>query len=176
MITIEEAISLLREGKAQLTGEDNYMTEGELIILLEELDRYRQAEKQRKPHNFFINSYSKQSIIDMEDNNLNKVLYHLCRQNVSIMDGWYPIPSTFLSEICNLSLYKTRKELKKLKEQGYIISDCMSIYNDFECQQYIIRGYTLTEKGKETEEYRKAYEEERKLCDECFGFDIGETK
>lgn len=54
---------------------------------------------------------------------MSEVLYHLCRHCVDIMDGWIPYPSTILCKVCNLSLYKTRKELKALKEQGYVIAD-----------------------------------------------------
>lgn len=105
---------------------------------------------------------------------MNKVLYHLCRQNVSIMDGWLPFPSTALSESCGITLYQTRKELKKLKEQGLVASDIQTISDDE--GTVILRGYTITKKGMKTEEYKKAYNEERELCKECFEIDIGELK
>jgi hypothetical protein len=35
---------------------------------------------------------------------------------------------------------------------------------------------TRTDKAKETEEYRKAREEERELCKKCFDMDIGEQE
>lgn len=103
---------------------------------------------------------------------MNEILYHLCRHCVSIMDGWYPFPSTVLSEICNISLYKVRKELKTLKEKGLVVSNR---YCEFtEEGNILLNGYTITNKAKETEEYKKAYEEENKLCKECFGIDIGQ--
>ena len=100
---------------------------------------------------------------------MNEILYHLCRHCVSIMGGWYPFPSTSLSEVCGKSLYQTRKELKKLKEQGYIVSDrdC-EIGED---RNYLVSGYAITDKAKETEEYKQAFEEEEKICRECFGID-----
>lgn len=101
---------------------------------------------------------------------MNEVLYRLCRHCVSIMDGWIPYPSTILSEICELSLYKTRKELKKLKEQGLVISErYCAVEEDGNC---LVSGYTITEKAKETEEYKKAFAEERKLCQEVYGWDM----
>ena len=100
---------------------------------------------------------------------MNIVLYHLCRHNVSIMDGWLPYPSTSLSKICGLSLYKTRKELKVLKENGLVESDIECICNDE--GNYILRGYTVTKKAEETEEYKKAFAEERKICKEIFGIE-----
>lgn len=103
---------------------------------------------------------------------MNEILYHLCRHCVSIMDGWYPFPSTVLSKLCGLSLYKTRKELKRLKQEGFVISQHYSEYSDWDCQYHLYNGYTITTKAHETEEYKKAFEEERKLVKECFGYDL----
>ena len=103
---------------------------------------------------------------------MNKVLYHLCRHCVGIMDGWCPYPSTCLSNVCEMSLYQTRKELKKLKEQGFIVADRYCEIG--EDRNYLISGYTITDKAKETQEYKMAFEEERKICQECFNIDIKE--
>lgn len=103
---------------------------------------------------------------------MNRVLYTLCRHNLNIMDGWLPFPSTAISRILDISLYKTRKELKKLKEQG-LVESCIDSISDDE-GTCVLRGYRITEKAKETEEYKKAFEEERKICKECFGIDIRE--
>ena len=105
---------------------------------------------------------------------MNDVLYHLCRHCVCIMHGWIPCPSTRLSEICKLSLYKTRKELKKLKEQGLVVADRYCHIG--EDSNHLLNGYTITEKAKSTEEYIKAYNEERQLCKETLHIDIGEPK
>lgn len=94
---------------------------------------------------------------------MNEILYHLCRHCVSIMGGWYPFPSTCLSEVCGKSLYQTRKELKKLKEQGYVVSDRYCEIG--EDRNYLISGYTITDKAKETEEYKQAFEEEEKYAE-----------
>lgn len=99
---------------------------------------------------------------------MNKVLYYLCWY--AVMPGrYYPIPSTLLSRLCNTSLYKTRKEINKLKEQGLIVSDRYCEIG--EDRNYLINGYTITEKAKETEEYKIAYENEQQIFKECFGVD-----
>lgn len=103
---------------------------------------------------------------------MNDVLYKLSKQNVRIIDGWYPYPSTGLCDVCNLSLYQTRKQLKKLKEMG-LVESCIECVVDEE-RNFIIRGYRVTEKGKKTDEYKKALSEERQICKEIFGIDIGE--
>ena len=101
---------------------------------------------------------------------MNEILYHLCRHCVNIMCGWIPYPLTMLCKVCNLSLYKTRKELKALKEQGYVIADKYT--ESTEDGQILINGYAITEKAKETEEYKKAFEEEKQIVRECFNIDI----
>lgn len=103
---------------------------------------------------------------------MNDVLFRLCRHHMSLIDGWIPYPSTCLSKVCGLTLYQTRKELKKLKEQGFVTSERYCEVG--EDGNILIAGYVITDKAKKTEEYKKAYEEECALCKECFGFDIGE--
>lgn len=103
---------------------------------------------------------------------MNNVLYKLCLHCVDIMDGYLPFPSTVLSKSCNLSLYKTRKELKKIKEQGYVVADRYT--ESTEDGQILLNGYTITDKAKETEEYKKAFETERKIVKDVWGFDLKE--
>ena len=102
---------------------------------------------------------------------MNEVLYALCRHCVGVMDGWVPYPSTILSKVCNMSLYKTRKELKRLKELGYVKADRYCEVG--EDGNYLVSGYTITDKAKETEEYKKAFQAEADVCKWCFDIDIG---
>ena len=102
---------------------------------------------------------------------MNDVLFHLCRHCVSIMQGWIPMPSTCLSQTMNKTLYQTRKELKRLKEQGLIQS--VRYCDVTEDGNYLMSGYQITDKAKETPEYKRAWEEERQICKEAFGIDIG---
>lgn len=103
---------------------------------------------------------------------MNNVLYKLCLHCVDIMYGYLPFPSTVLSKSCNLSLYKTRKELKKLKEQGYVVADRYT--ESTEDGQILLNGYTITDKAKETEEYKTAFDTERKIVKDVWGFDLKE--
>lgn len=48
MISVEQAIELLRSGDARLSGEDNYMTEGELLIMLGALRDFFKEEEEDK--------------------------------------------------------------------------------------------------------------------------------
>lgn len=104
---------------------------------------------------------------------MNDVLYVLCRHCASIMQGWIPLPSTCISKDLGKSLYQTRKELKRLKEQGLVQSDRYCVVD--EDRNYLISGFQITDKGKDTPEYKKAWAEEREICKEAFGIDIGEA-
>ena len=53
---------------------------------------------------------------------MNDVLYAICRNSLSIMDGWIPTPSTVIAEELGMSVYQVRKELKRLKELGLVVS------------------------------------------------------
>lgn len=117
-----------------------------------------------------INEWNTSASKEKGGREMNDVLYHLCRHCVGTMDGWIPYPSTILCKVCNLSLYKTRKELKTLKEKGYVIAD--RYVEKTEEGQILINGYTITEKAKETEEFKKAFDEEKQLVKKCFNFDI----
>lgn len=89
------------------------------------------------------------------------------------MDGWIPYPSTCIAGTTGWRLYYVRKLLKELKQEGLIDSDLWVEPGDE--RPILVRGYVLTEKGKNTDEYRQAWERERQLCKECFDFDIGEV-
>lgn len=88
------------------------------------------------------------------------------------MDGWIPYPSTCIASTTGLRLYYVRKLLKELKQEGLITSDLL--VEQGEERPILIRGYVLTEKGKQTVEYKLAHEAERKICKECFNIDIGD--
>ncbi len=98
----------------------------------------------------------------------NKIFTVLCNHCSSIMDGWIPYPSTVIHKsMPHLSLYAVRKYLKELKQEGLIISDLYVDQGDE--RPILVRGWVVTKKGEDTDEYRQAAEAERKLCEECFG-------
>lgn len=84
------------------------------------------------------------------------------------------MPSTCLSQTLGKTLYQTRKKLKLLKEQGLIKSTRYCEVG--EDRNYLMCGYQITDKAKSTPEYKKAWEEERRICKEVFGIDIGEQE
>lgn len=105
---------------------------------------------------------------------MNEVLYHLCRYNVSIMDGWHPVPARLIAKRQNLTVNQARYQLRKLKKLGYV-KTISELLGDEDCM-LPYHGWAITDKAEETEEYRKAWEEERELCKKCFDMDIGEPE
>lgn len=98
---------------------------------------------------------------------MNKALYYLCLRCVDTMDEYIPYPSRVLYEACNLSIYQVSKELKALKEQGYIVDDMHAVITVY--GPILILGGRITDKAKETEEYKKAFEDGRKIVLESYG-------
>lgn len=101
-----------------------------------------------------------------------KVLEYLCKSEVDVMNKGFPMPSKSLSRLLNLSLYKTRKALKLLKDKGLVVFVYDSDYDDMSERRYSIWGYLLTELGKQTDEYRQAEEREYQLIDEMLNEEI----
>ena len=106
---------------------------------------------------------------------MNEVLYELCCYCINKNDcSKSPVTSRSVSFRLNLTVSQTRYRLRKLKKLGYVeTSSGYVISEDCRLPYY---GWTITDKAKETEEYKKAWEEERELCKQYFDMDIGEPK
>jgi predicted ArsR family transcriptional regulator len=87
------------------------------------------------------------------------------------MDGWIPFPSTMIAKQLNISVGKVRYQLKKLKDQGLVANDSHGGQTE-DGEVYCINGFTITDKAKETEEYKKALLEEKRICKKIFDIDI----
>lgn len=102
---------------------------------------------------------------------MNDVLYSLCKANVNIMNGWYPHPARCIAESLNITVNQVRYQLNKLRKQG-LVQVVSMIIDEEEPLPY--HGWQITKEAKKTEEYKKAWEEEREIVKEVFDFDIGE--
>lgn len=103
---------------------------------------------------------------------MDKILYRLCRHSVSIMDEWHPYPATCIAKTLNISVGKVRYHLRRLKEKG-LVESCHEGGMTEDGEVYCLWGWKITDKALETEEYKRAYKEERELCIECFDWDCG---
>ena len=104
---------------------------------------------------------------------MNDVLLQICRHAVGLYDSWIPYPSTQIANALEKPLKDVKKELKRLKEQGLVRSARYHEYDDWDCMIHLYNGYEITQAARKTEEYKAAYEEEREIVKEIFGFDMG---
>lgn len=102
---------------------------------------------------------------------MDKILYYLCRHSVSIMDGWLPYPAWAIAKQAGVSLSTARRKLRKLKQEGLAATFSVSLgeESDFALPYH---GWGVTKKTYQTEEYKKASEEEEKILREVFGTDM----
>lgn len=106
---------------------------------------------------------------------MNEVLYELCCYYINEIDcPKSPVSSRSISFELNLTVSQTRYRLRKLKKLGYVETTSEFVISE-DCN-LPYHGWTITDKAKETEEYKKAWEEERALCKKCFDMDIGEQE
>lgn len=83
----------------------------------------------------------------------------------------YPLPRSAIMHEKGLKLYQYRKQIKELKENG-LIAYTRYIEYDF-CEgylqdSYLVQGWMLTEKGRETEDYQKASLEAKEIFERSF--------
>ena len=108
---------------------------------------------------------------------MNEILYAICRHYVNIIDGRLPYPARKIAEQTGLNLTAARKGLRQLKEQGYVDSTCVYLGTDAltsDHEGFPYRGWTITEKTFQTDEYKKAAKEEKRISEEVFGNTTGE--
>ena len=100
-----------------------------------------------------------------------KVLNELYKQDIDIM-CWYPQPSTVISKFSNVSLYKTRKILHKLKKEGIVefergyVPHRISYEGELEEESFFYCGWKLTNKGKNNNKYTELKHDNKILLDE----------
>ena len=83
-----------------------------------------------------------------------------------------PILRSIILKRTGLNLYQYRKQIKELKDNGLIEYTRYMEY-DF-CEgylqdSYLVQGWLLTGKGRETEEYKKASIEAQEILEKHFG-------
>jgi predicted transcriptional regulator len=108
----------------------------------------------------------------------NSIFDHICKR-VAWATYVSTVPSTEIAKVFNITLYKARKYIKELVEEGWLVSNievlcCYPPYDDEYYPPRIYRGYTLTRKGFETDNYKKHYEECMKSYERWAGDDCDE--
>ncbi len=118
--------------------------------------------------------YYKTELADMDYINEqigdSEVFRILCAHTCNIMGGWYPYPAHCIADCTDLSLYKVRKELRRLKELGVVKSDHYCEVGDD--RNYLINGWVVTQLGNKTNMFKNMDEEAAKAIRECFYKDV----
>lgn len=98
------------------------------------------------------------------------ILRELYDEDIDYM-CWYPQPATVISNFTKISLYKTRKILHKLQDEGIVkfergyVPDRISYEGELEEEGFFYCGWALTEKGKDNDIYKKLKEKNREEMD-----------
>lgn len=100
---------------------------------------------------------------------MNQILYNLCWHCVGIMGGWYPFPAWAIAQQSGVSISTARRHLRELKKDGLVKTFSIAVSEEYPLPY---NGWTITEKAKETEEYKTAWKKEKKLCRDVFGTDM----
>ena len=100
----------------------------------------------------------------------DKIFGIYCSVSSDIMNaGHCVISSNNISKLTNRSLYKVRKAIKLLVDEGLLIADKEGEYDEDSGYVYCYRGYRVTEKGRNTKAYKKESWKNSKIMAECFG-------
>ena len=90
----------------------------------------------------------------------DKIFEYYCQRTACVYNVCGTIPSTLVSKVFKISLYKTRKYIKELVNEGLLVSNIEVFRDDYEYPPAIIRGYCLTKKGFETNVYKQISKKE----------------
>lgn len=102
-----------------------------------------------------------------------RVFATLCLMCADIIYGWYPHSCKGISQCLGISLYKCRKAIKSLVNDGLTVKTSERSANLFDDDIYIpINGFTITPKGKETAIYKYMLKREQRILKEIYGWDI----
>lgn len=82
----------------------------------------------------------------------------VAEQTAAICNHPNVFPCTQIAKELNESLYKVRKYMKELESEGYVKKSYEGGYDDWTDRIYCIHGYSLTEKGADTEYYKDRYD------------------
>lgn len=102
-----------------------------------------------------------------------KVFSVLCGSCTDFMYGWVPCPCTYISWKLKISLYKCRKAMKKLVEEGIAIRESVPSCSVYGNDTYFpVNGFLVTEKGRQTGIYKYKLKQEERYLREAYGWDI----
>ena len=105
------------------------------------------------------------------------LFFLICEDAVDIMSYGYPVSIPNYAELLKTSKYQVRKYMKELEKEGLVKSVCMYYDGrpDYETGELydepkILRGWEITEKGRQTEMCKQRSENMSKIIKEVWGY------
>ena len=90
-----------------------------------------------------------------------KCLKWICEEDAAICNHPFVYPCTWCSAITGIPVRKVRKIMKQLEAEGYVKKDSEGGYNDWADRIECIHGYSVTEKGRNTDYWKEQDRKER---------------
>lgn len=111
----------------------------------------------------------------------DKLLKIMINTFCSCMNPGYPISIRNIAELEKETYYQVRKYMKQLESEGlvkkenfYYLGDYNYEYGVYESEGCLIKGWTITDKCRDLEEYKKAEQKEIDFFEKCFNNVEGE--
>ena len=108
----------------------------------------------------------------------NEKVFRLLAKHLSSasMYCWFPLSAKCISETLKISRYKCLKCLHELREQGLVKVARYRHYDDYSEEYWLVCGWEITDKGKQTDMYIEEKEKNDKIIEEIFQVGCGVTK
>lgn len=104
------------------------------------------------------------------------LFFLMCEIDVDIMNAGYPISIPNCAELLKTSKYQVRKYMKELEKEGLVKSVCIYYDGrpDYETGELwddarIMKGWELTEKGRQTEMRKERSKNMSRIIKEVWG-------
>lgn len=85
---------------------------------------------------------------------------------------WFPLSSKYISETLKISRYKCLKYLHELREQGLVKVARYRHFDDYSEEYFLVCGWEITNKGKQTDIYREEKEKNDKIIEKFYSSEM----
>lgn len=97
------------------------------------------------------------------------VFSYLCSVDADPFSWWGITPARLIAENFKTTTNKIYKVLHDLRDDGLVIVDTVTTYDTFYGKNITMRGFSITEKARLTEEWKKFSVEYEKSLTNMFG-------
>ena len=97
------------------------------------------------------------------------VFSYMCSVDAAPFSWWGITPARLIAERFNTNIQKIYKVLHNLKDDGLVVVDTVTTYDSFYGKNIVMRGFALTDKARQLDEWKKFAEEYEKSISNMFG-------